>query len=291
MKIIPYDDRDGLIWLDGKMVPWRDAKVHFLTHGLHYGGSIFEGLRSYGGKIFKLREHAQRLLDGCKAMDMKTDYTVADIERACLETLAANNLSDAYVRPLTWRGAEQMGVAAHHCKTHLAVAVWEWPNYFLSDGAEDKGITLQTSNWRRPPPNCAPAQTKAGGLYVICTLSRHEAEAAGYTDALMLDWRGQVAELTAANFFMVKDGALHTPVPDCFLNGITRQTVIALARTKGLSVTERVILPEELAGADECFATGTAAEITAISRIDTNEYKVGPVTKMLRQAYHALVTA
>lgn len=289
MGIIPYDDRDGSIWMDGRLIPWRDAKMHFLTHGLHYGGAVFEGLRCYDGQIFKLREHAQRMLDGCKTLDMKITYSLADIERGCIEAIKANNITDGYVRPLAWRGAEQMGVPAHDCFIHYAVAAWEWPNYFAKGGGQDAGISLVTSSWRRPPPNCAPVQTKAGGLYIICTMSRHEAEAKGYTDALMLDYRGQVAELTAANFFMVKNGEIHTPIPDCFLNGITRQTIIALAKSKGYKVIERVIMPEEIIDADECFATGTAAEVTAIGKINDVVYNVGPVTKFLREEYQKLV--
>lgn len=287
MGIIPYDDRDGSIWMDGQLVPWREAKIHFLTHGLHYGGAVFEGIRCYAGQIFKLREHAQRLLDGCKALDMKITYSLADIERGCIEAMKANNITDGYLRPLAWRGAEQMGVPAQNCFIHYAVAAWEWPNYFSNAG--DKGISLVTSSWRRPPPDCAPVHAKASGLYMICTMSRHEAEAKGYTDALMLDYRGHVAELTAANFFMIKDGAIHTPLADCFLNGITRQTIIALARSLGYKVIERAILPAELAEADECFATGTAAEVTAIGKIDNTTYAVGPVTRHLRDEYQKLV--
>lgn len=285
--MIPYDDRDGFIWMDGALVPWREAKVHFLTHGLHYGGAVFEGLRCYDGQMFKLKEHAERLFDGCKTLDMKIKYTLADFEHACHEALRANKITNGYVRPLAWRGAEQMGVAAHDCKIHFAVAAWEWPNYFGGDA--DKGISLMTSRWRRPPPECAPVQAKAGGLYIICTMSRHEAEAQGYTDALMLDYRGHVAELTAANFFIVRKGEIYTAPPECFLNGITRQTIIALARAKGFKVHEQTLLPQDLADAEECFATGTAAEVTAIGKIDNKTYPVGPITKLLRDEYQKLV--
>lgn len=290
MSLIPYDDRDGQIWFNGQLVPWRDAKVHFLTHALHYGSAVFEGVRCYGGKVFKNREHAQRLVDGCKSMDMKFDQTVEQIMAACEEVVRANNVKDGYLRPLAWRGAEQMGVTAQKTKIHFAVAAWEWPSYFAPE-LREKGIRLVTSRWRRPSPQCAPTHVKAAGLYMICTLSKHEAENAGYDDSLMLDYRGQVAELTGANFFMIKDGVLNTPTPDCFLNGITRQTVMDLAREAGIEVRERVIMPEELASADECFATGTAAEVTAIGQIDGKTYAVGPVTRLLRERYEALVRA
>jgi branched-chain amino acid aminotransferase len=288
MAMIPYDDRDGFIWFDGKMVPWREAKVHFLTHALHYGSGVFEGIRAYGGQIFKLEEHAQRLLEGCKIMDMKITYTAADISNACLEAVKANKIVDGYIRPLAWRGAEQMGVSGKLNKIHLAVASWEWPNYFGKETLE-KGISLKTSRWRRPAPDNAPVHAKACGLYMICTLSKHEAENAGYTDALMLDYRGRVAELTGANFFMIKNGELHTPEADCFLNGITRRTVIDLAKKNGIKVVERAIQPEELKTIDECFATGTAAEVAPIGKIDDMTYKVGPVTKLLLEAYGKLV--
>ena len=286
--LIPYDDRDGQIWMDGKFVPWREAKVHFLTHALHYGSGVFEGVRSYGGNIFKLTEHSERLLDGCKIMDMKTDLTVEQINQACIETLKVNNLTDAYLRPMAWRGAEQMGVTAQKTKTHFAVAAWDWPSYF-SPEARAKGITLKTSRWRRPAPESAPVHAKACGLYMICTLSKHESENAGFNDALMLDYRGQVAELTGANFFMAIKGELHTPKPDCFLDGITRRTVIDIAKSKGIKVIERAIMPDELALGEECFATGTAAEVTAIGKIDEHTYTVGPITTLIRDEYEKLV--
>lgn len=290
MAMLPYDDRDGFIWLDRKITPWRDAKVHFLTHALHYGSGVFEGLRAYDGKIFKLREHSLRLLEGCDIMDMKITYTAEDISSACLEVLKANKIVDGYIRPLAWRGAEQMGVSGQLTKIHLAVAAWEWPNYFSAE-AREKGISLKTARWRRPPPDSAPVHAKACGLYMICTLSKHESENAGYTDSLMLDYRGRVAELTGANFFMVKNGELHTPEADCFLNGITRRTVIELAKKNGIKVIERAIMPEELASIDECFATGTAAEVTPIGKIDDMTYKVGPVSRLLRDEYEKLVRA
>jgi branched-chain amino acid aminotransferase len=288
MALIPYDDRDGHIWMDGKLMPWRDCKVHFMSHALHYGGAVFEGLRCYGGKIFKLNEHSRRLLDGCRTVDMEIKYTLEQINQACVDAVRANNIADGYLRPLAWRGAEQIGVSAPLARVHLAVAAWEWPQYYKGDLLE-KGISVATSKWRRPAPDTAPVHAKASGLYMICTISKQAAEGQGYNDALMLDYRGHVAELTSANLFMVKDGALHTPDPDCFLNGITRQTVIEMAEGMGFKVHVRTILPEELTSGEEFFATGTAAEITPIGKIDGIEYKVGPVTRKIRQAYSALV--
>ena len=290
MSIIPYDDRDGHIWMDGQLLPWRDAKIHFLTHALHYASAVFEGIRCYNGKIFKLQEHTDRLLEGCGMMDMKIGYTAQQINEACLETVRANNIVDGYLRPLAWRGPEQMGVTAQQTKIHFAVAAWQWPSYFPAE-LREKGIRIVTSRWRRPSPQNGPVHAKAAGLYMICTLSKHESENAGYHDALMLDYRGHVAELTGANFFIVQNGELHTPVADCFLRGITRQTVMDLARAEGIKVVERTIMPEELAQADECFATGTAAEVTAIGEIDGRTYTVGPVTRLLRDKYEKLVRA
>ncbi len=288
MATIPYDDRDGFIWVDGKMVPWREAKVHFLTHALHYGSGVFEGIRAYNGHPFKLKEHSARLIEGCKIMDMKCPYTADELSAACMEAVKANNVVNGYIRPLAWRGAEQMGVAAQQTKIHVGIAAWDWGSYFSAE-AQEKGITLKTSRWRRPPSDSAPVHAKACGLYMICTISKHESERAGFTDALMLDYRGRVAELTGANFFMVVNGELHTPEADCFLNGITRRTVMDLARKNGIKVVERAIMPEELKTAQECFATGTAAEITPIGKIDETTYQVGPVTRLLRDAYGTLV--
>lgn len=288
MALLPYDDRDGQIWMDGDFIPWREAKVHFLTHTLHYGSGVFEGIRAYNGKPFKLEEHNQRLIDSARIMDMNIPYSLEEINQACLDAMKANNLTDAYLRPLAWRGSEQMGVSAQQTKIHLGIAAWEWPSYF-GDEAMEKGIRLKISRWRRPQPDSAPVQAKACGLYMICTLSKHEAEAAGYNDAMMLDYRGRVAEGTGANFFMVKDGEIHTPVADCFLNGITRRTVIDLAKEDGITVIERPIMPDDLAIADECFVTGTAAEVTPVGCIDTHEYPVGPVTRLLHNKYMKLV--
>ncbi len=289
MSLVPFDDRDGWIWLDGQFVPWRDAKVHVLTHGLHYASSVFEGERMYGGEIFKLTEHTERLFKSAEILDFEIPYTVAEIDEACKATAAKNGLKDCYVRPIAWRGSEMMGVSAQETKIHLAIAVWPWPSYF-SPEARLKGIRLKTSQWRRPPPETAPVHAKAAGLYMICTMSKHEAEASGYDDALMLDWRGNVAEGTGANIFLIMpDGKIHTPPPDCFLNGITRQTVMQLAEDHGYEIVERHIKPEELPNAQEIFVTGTAAEVTPVGEVDGMAVMVGDVTKTLMAAYDQLV--
>ena len=280
----PFDRLDGEIWLNGSFVPWADAKVHVLTHGLHYASSVFEGERAYGGVIFKLTEHSERLVESGRLMGFEIPWSVAEIDAACKETLARQGFGDAYVRPIAWRGSEMMGVSAQHNAINLAIAVWEWPSYF--DPAERRrGIRLDMARYRRPDPQTAPWKSKAAGLYMICTLSKHEAEAKGYADALMLDWRGRVAEATGANIFFVRDGALHTPVPDCFLDGITRRTVIDLARARGLTVNERVIMPEELDGFEQCFLTGTAAEVTPVSEIGAHRFSVGEITTALMDDY------
>ncbi|MBK9079695.1 MAG: branched-chain amino acid aminotransferase [Hyphomicrobium sp.] len=287
--LVPYHDRDGFIWFDGKLVPWRDAQVHLLTHALHYASAIFEGERAYGGEIFKLTEHSERLIAGAKIMDFEIPYTVAEIDQACRDTVAANNLSDCYVRPIAWRGSEQMGVSAQHSKIHLAIAAWNWGSYFPME-QRLKGIRLTHAVYRRPDPACAPCKAKAAGLYMICTIEKHRAERAGYSDALMLDYRGRVAECTGANVFLIKDGAIHTPDPDCFLDGITRRTVIGLAKARGIEVIERAIMPDELGSFTECFITGTAAEITPVSEIGEHRYKPAAITEMLLNDYTALVT-
>lgn len=284
-----YDDRDGLIWYDGEMVEWRDAKVHLLTHTLHYGSGVFEGVRMYGGKIFKLNEHSERLVESAKIMGFEIPYSVEEINAACIDACKANNITDGYLRPLAWRGSEMMGVAAQANTIHLAVAAWEWPSYF-SPEARNKGISLQTSKWRRPAANTAPVHAKACGLYMIATLSKHDAEAAGFVDSLMLDYRGHIAEATGANIFMeMGDGKLHTPTPDCFLDGITRRTVIDLAKARGIEVVERTIMPEELANVTQVFLTGTAAEVTPVGVIDDYTFPVGDITKTLRADYEKLV--
>lgn len=286
--LVPYHDRDGFIWIDGALVPWRDAKVHILTHALHYASAVFEGERAYEGEIFKLREHSERLIEGAGIMDFQIPYTAEQIDKACKDVIRANNLSDCYVRPIAWRGSEMMGVAAQSAKIHLAVAAWNWGSYFPME-QRLKGIRIAMATYRRPAPDSAPFRAKAAGLYMICTIEKHRAERAGYSDALMLDYRGQVAECTGANVFFVKDGAIHTPVPDCFLDGITRRTVIDIAKARGLSVIERTIMPEELGQFSECFITGTAAEITPVSEIGSNRYKPGQISEMLLADYMAMV--
>jgi branched-chain amino acid aminotransferase len=290
MTLIPFDDRNGTIWFDGKLVPWRDAKIHVLTHGLHYASCVFEGERVYGGTIFKLHEHSERLINSGKLMGFDNPWTVDEIDAACKAVVREMGISDGYVRPVAWRGAEQMGVAAQETKIHMAVAAWEWPAYFAPE-ARLKGIRMKTSTWARPAPNTAPTAAKASGLYMICTLSKHAAEAEGYEDALMLDWRGQVAEATGANIFLVIDGELHTPTPDCFLNGLTRQTVISLAHARQLKVIERAIWPGEFEKASEVFLTGSAAEITPVREIDQYRFTPGPVTKMLIDDFDKLTRA
>ncbi|HEX7073746.1 MAG TPA: branched-chain amino acid aminotransferase [Hyphomicrobiaceae bacterium] len=287
-SLVPYHDRDGFIWYDGKLVPWREAKLHVLSHGLHYASAVFEGERAYGGEIFKLEEHTQRLIDGARTMDFEIPYTAEEINAACRETVKANNLVDCYVRPIAWRGSEQMGVSAQQTKIHLAIAAWDWGSYF--DPSERmRGIRLTHAKYCRPDPRTAPAKTKAAGLYMICTLEKHRAERAGYADALMLDWRGHVAECTGANIFFIKDGVLHTPTPDCFLDGITRRTVIGLAKKRGIEVQERTILPEELGSFSECFLVGTAAEVTPVREIGEHNYQPGRITESLLNDYMAAV--
>lgn len=283
-----YDDRDGWIWMDGQLVPWREAEVHVLTHALHYASSVFEGQRAYGGEIFKLSEHSARLRLSAELLGFEIPWSVEQLDQACRDVLEANKLVDAYMRPLAWRGSEQMGVSAQRSKIHVAIATWEWGAYF-GDEAARQGIRLDIAPWRRPAPYTAPTRSKAAGLYMICTLSRHDAQAKGYDDALMFDWRGQVAEATGANAFFVKDGALHTPTPDCFLDGITRRTVIDLAKRRGIEVVERAIWPEELEGFEQFFLTGSAAEVTPVSSCGPWSFEVGDLTMQLRRDYLDLV--
>lgn len=284
----PFDDRDGKIWLDGELVDWRDAQVHVLTHAMHYASSVFEGARAYSGTVFKLREHNQRLIASAEMLGMTMTQTLDELDDAVVQTLEANNLTDAYVRPLVWRGAEQMGVAAERATIHHSVAVWSWPSYF-SPEAREKGLRLMIADWKRPSPETIPAMAKAAGLYMICTLTKHKATAEGYDDALMMDWRGQVAECTGANIFFRSGDVLHTPTPDCFLDGITRRTAMDLARARGIEVIERAIMPEEMEGFEECFITGTAAEVTPISEIGPYRFTVGEITRNLMQDYDDLV--
>ncbi len=283
-----YDDRDGWIWFDGKLVPWREANVHVLTHALHYASSVFEGQKAYSGEIFKLTEHSTRLKRSASLLGFELPWSVEEIDEACRQVLKANELTDAYMRPLAWRGSEQMGVSAQRTKPHLAIACWPWGAYF-GEEAIRKGLRLDISPWRRPAPYTAPTESKASGLYMICTLARHAAQAKGYDDALMFDWRGQVAEATGANAFFVRDNQLHTPIPDCFLNGITRQTVMDLARRRGIEVVERKIWPEELESFEQFFLTGSAAEVTPVAEAGPWRFEVGDLTLQLRSDYLDLV--
>lgn len=279
-----FDDRDGWIWFDGKLVPWREANVHILTHAMHYASSVFEGQRAYNGEIFKLGEHSQRLHRSAQILGFEIPWSVAEIDAACKEVLNANKLVDAYMRPVAWRGSEQMGVTARGTKPHLAIAAWEWGKYFDPKLAE-KGIRLDIARYRRPAPYTAPVHSKAAGLYMIATLSRQQAESRGFEDALMFDWRGQVAEATGANAFFVRDGELHTPTPDCFLDGITRRTVIDLARNRGVDVVERHIWPEELESFEQMFLTGSAAEVTFVGSAGPWNFEVGDLSRQLAKDY------
>ena len=284
----PFDSRDGMIWYDGKLVPWADANVHVLTHGLHYASAVFEGERVYEGETFKLREHTERLIGSARLLDFNIPFSADEIDAACNDVVRANGIVDGYVRPIAWRGSEMMGVSAQKNTIHLSVATWEWPNYF-SPEARMKGLRLQISDWKRPSPETIPCRSKAAGLYMICTLSKHKAEREGYQDSLMLDWRGHVSEATGANIFFLKDGALHTPTPDCFLDGITRRTVIELARRRGIDIVERTILPDEMSDFTECFLTGTAVEVTPVSEIGPHRFTPGKVTETLMNDYSAEV--
>ncbi|MBD2745087.1 branched-chain amino acid aminotransferase [Microvirga sp. BT688] len=288
MSATPFDQRDGWIWYDGQLVPWKDAQLHVLSHGLHYGSSVFEGERAYGGAIFKSTEHSERLKKSAEILDFEIPYSVAEIDAAKRLVLEKSGMKDAYLRPVAWRGSEMMGVAAQANKIHLAIAAWEWPSYF--DPAEKmKGIRIDMAEYRRPDPATAPSAAKAAGLYMICTISKHKAERKGYADALMLDWQGRVAECTGANVFFIRDGIVHTPIADCFLDGITRRTVIDLAKRRGFEVAERRIMPDELPSFNECFITGTAAEVTPVSEIGPHKYQPGNMTKVLMDDYSAEV--
>ena len=284
MPLVPYDDRDGWIWMDGQFIPWREARAHVLTHGLHYASAVFEGERMYGGEIFELTQHSERLLNSGRILDFEIPFTVDEIDRACVETCERNGLADCYVRPIAWRGSETIGVAAHNSKIHVAIAVWEWPSYFKPE-QKAKGVKLTWARYKRPSPETAPTASKAAGLYMICTISKHEAERDGFADAMMLDWRGHVAEATGANVFFVRDGVLHTPIPDCFLDGITRRSVMALARERGFEVVERYIEPEELGGFTECFLTGTAAEVTPVAEVGDYRFTSGNISLSLMDDY------
>src|SRR5258707_2581900 len=283
-----YDRLEGVIWYDGKLVPWNEANLHVLSHGLHYASCVFEGERAYGGEIFKCSEHSERLRQSAVTLDFEIPYSAAEIDAAKRLVLERNGQQEAYVRPIAWRGSEQMGVSAQNNKIHLAIATWQWPSYF--DPVQRlKGIKLDLADYRRPDPATAPCRAKAAGLYMICTISKHKAERKGYADAMMLDWQGRVAECTGANIFFIKDGKIHTPIADCFLAGITRATAMSIARRHNIEVIERRIMPEELAGFSECFITGTAAEVTAVSEIADWKVTRGRINKQLMADYTAEV--
>ncbi len=284
MSLIPFDQREGTIWMDGKFIPWGDAKVHVLTHGLHYGSSVFEGERAYGGKIFKSREHSIRLHKSAEIMDMVIPFSLDELDAAKAEVVARSGGGDQYVRPVAWRGSEMMAVSAQASTIHVAIATWAWPSMFDPE-TKMKGIKLDIAEYRRPDPMCAPVHAKAAGLYMICTISKHKAEKKGYADAMMLDWQGRVAECTGANIFFIKDGAIHTPIADCFLNGLTRQTVIALAKAQGMEVIETRIMPEDLTTFNECFIVGSAAEVTPVAEIGPYIFKPGNMSRTLMDAY------
>jgi branched-chain amino acid aminotransferase len=284
MSLVPFDDRDGEIWMDGKFIPWREAKLHVLTHALHYASAVFEGERSYNGKVFKSRAHTERLHKSAEIVGYQIPYSVDVIETAKTELVKRTGFQNCYVRAIAWRGSEMMGVSAQNNTIHLAIAAWEWPSYFSPELLAN-GIRLKWAKYKRPAPDTAPVAAKASGLYQICTISKHEAERDGFQDAMMLDYRGLLAEATGANVFLVQNGELHTPKPDCFLNGLTRQTVIELAQRRQIKVVERAIQPEELGSTDEVFLVGSAAEVTPVGQIGDYKFKVGPLTRQMREDY------
>ena len=284
MEIIPFDKRIGFIWYNGEFVEWQNATTHVLNHGLHYGSCVFEGLRVYGEKIYKLEKHTDRLFFSAQRMGIEVPYSKDEINIAQEATIEKMNIKYGYVRPVIWRGSEMMAISAQKNKINVAVATWEWPSYFSKEDRL-KGISLQTAVWKRPPPDCIPTDTKAAGLYMICTLSKHEAEKNGFTDALMLDYKGRVSESTGSNIFLVINGEIHTPVPDCFLNGITRQAVIEIAKSEGIKVIERDIYPNEIKNAEEIFLTGSAVEVTPVGKIDNLTFKVGEITSKISSLY------
>jgi branched-chain amino acid aminotransferase len=288
MSVIPFDQREGYIWFNGKIVPWADAKLHVLSHGLHYGSSVFEGERAYGGTIFKSTEHSERFHRSAEILDFKIPYSVAELNAAKALVVSKNGFQNCYVRPVAWRGSEMMAVAAQNSSIHVAIATWDWPSMFDVE-QKMRGIRLDIADYRRPDPATAPCQSKAAGLYMICTISKHRAEKKGYADALMLDWQGRVAECTGANVFFVKDGALHTPIADCFLDGITRRTVIELAKRRGIEVVERRIMPEELASFEECFICGTGAEVTPVSEAGPYKFTPAAISRAMVEDYSAEV--
>jgi len=289
MEPIPYDKRSGKIWFNGAPINWSEAKIHVLSHGLHYASCVFEGERVYDGKIFKLEEHTKRLFHSASRMGFKIPYTPELLNKACKEIIVIQKVKNGYVRPVAWRGSEMMAISAQQTKIHVAIAAWDWGSYF-DPNLKLNGIKLDISKWRRPAPDTIPCDTKASGLYMICTLSKHEAEKKGFTDSLMLDYQGNIAEATGANvFFKNKSGELHTPIPDCFLDGITRRSIIDIAKSKGIKIVERKIKPEEMVSFTGCFLTGTAAEVTPVSQIDKYKFTVCNVIKDLSESYQALV--
>ena len=291
MGLIPFDDRDGVIWMNGEMINWRDARTHTLTHALHYGSQVFEGERAYGGVIFKSDDHTKRLRQSCHYLDFDLPVSDDELNQIKDDVLKANDIVDGYVRAFCWRGSEMMAISAQQTRIHLAVAAWQWPSYFDPE-VKMKGITMEIAKWKRPAVESAPVHAKAAGLYMICTLAKHQAEQNGFQDALMLDYRGYIAEATGANvFFVMDDGSIHTPLPDCFLNGITRQTIIEMARQNGIEVVERHMMPEEMAQARECFLTGTAAEVTPVSQIGEYKFTPAETTRMLVDGYTELVNS
>jgi branched-chain amino acid aminotransferase len=284
MSVLPFDQRDGVIWLNGQLVPWKDARLHILSHGLHYASSVFEGERAYNGRIFKSRAHSERLHNSAGVLDFEIPWSVAQLDAAKQRVVDANGFKDCYVRPIAWRGSEMMAVASPHSTINVAIAAWDWPSMFDVE-TKMQGVRLDIAEYRRPDPQTAPCMAKASGLYMICTLSKHRAERRGYADAMMLDWQGRIAECTGANILFTRDGAIHTPIADCFLDGITRRTVLDLARRRGMQVIERRIMPEELRDMNECFLCGTGAEVTPVAEIGPYTFKPGNMSRMLIEDY------
>lgn len=290
MSVLPFDQRDGFIWMNGALAPWKDAKLHVLSHGLHYGSCVFEGERAYGGKIFKITEHSERFRASAELLDFEIPYSVAELDAAKRLTVEKNGFQNCYVRPVAWRGSEMMAVAAQNATINVAIAVWDWPSMF-DVNQKMQGIKLDIADYRRPDPMTAPCHSKAAGLYMICTISKHRAERKGFADAMMLDWQGRVAECTGANIFFTQGGKIHTPIADCFLNGITRRTVIDLAKRRGIEVIERRIMPDELASLEECFICGTGAEVTPVSQVGQFNFVPGAISRQLIEDYSAAVNA
>lgn len=290
MSVLPFDQRDGFIWMNGALAPWKDAKLHVLSHGLHYASCVFEGERAYGGKIFKITEHSERFRASAELLDFEIPYSVAELDAAKRLTVEKNGFQNCYVRPVAWRGSEMMAVAAQNATINVAIAVWDWPSMF-DVNQKMQGIKLDIADYRRPDPMTAPCHSKAAGLYMICTISKHRAERKGFADAMMLDWQGRVAECTGANIFFTQGGKIHTPIADCFLDGITRRTVIALAKSRGIEVIERRIMPDELSSLEECFICGTGAEVTPVSQVGQFNFVPGAISRQLIEDYTAAVNA